>query len=76
MYHIQQNYAFLLFWIIFVEILRELHFLVKIVLSQEGALKYSEVLFLLTFLKGANPEENLNFFKQLFLIKPVKWGKY
>ena len=52
MYHIQQNHAFLLFWIIFVEILRELHFLVKIVLSQEWALKYSEVLFFLNFWKG------------------------
>ena len=28
--------------------------------------------FFLTCLKGANPEENLDFFKQLFLIKPVK----
>ena len=29
MYHLQLNYAFLLFWIIFVEIHRELHFLVQ-----------------------------------------------
>ena len=29
-------------------------------------------LFFMPFLKGANTEENLNLFKQLFLIKPVK----
>ena len=27
-------------------------------------------------LKAANPEENLDLFKQLYLIKPVKWDKY
>ena len=27
-------------------------------------------------LKRANPEENLDLFKQLFLIKPVKGDKY
>ena len=33
-------------------------------------------LFFLPCLKGANPEENLDLFKQLFLIKPVKGHKY
>ena len=41
-------------------------------LSQKGALKYSESLFFLTCLKRVNPEENLDLFKQTFLIKPVK----
>ena len=27
-------------------------------------------------LKEANPEENLDLFKQLFLIKPIKGDKY
>ncbi len=40
--------------------------------SQKGTLKYSESLFFLTSLKM----ENLDLFKQIFLIKPVKWGKY
>ena len=33
-------------------------------------------LFFLPCLKWANPEENLDLFKQLFLIKPVKGDKY
>ena len=45
-------------------------------LSQKGALKYSESLFFLAYLKPVNLEENLDLFKQLFLLKPVKWGKY
>ncbi len=36
----------------------------------------SECLLFLTGLKGANPEENLDMFKQIFLIKPVKGDKY
>ena len=40
------------------------------------ALKYSESLLFLPFLKGKNPEENLDLFKLLFWIKPVKWDKY
>ena len=39
-------------------------------------MKYSESLFFLPCLKGENPEENLDWFKQLFLIKPVKGDKY
>ena len=33
-------------------------------------------MFFITSWKGANPEENLDLFKQLFLVKPLKWGKY
>ena len=58
------------------EIHRELLFLVKKGLSQKRALKYLESLFFLPCLKGANPEENLDLFKQFFLIKPVKWDNY
>ena len=54
------------------EIHRELFFLDIKVTSQKRALKYSESLFFLPCLKGANPEENLDLFKQLFLIKTVK----
>ena len=56
MSHIQLNYAFLLFWSIFLEIHREPLFLVKKLLSPKGALKYSENLFFLTCLKRVNPE--------------------
>ena len=44
--------------------------------TQKSALKYSDGLFFLTCWKRVNPEENLDLFKQLFLIKPLKWGKY
>ncbi len=43
-----------------------------IVHCQKRALKYTESLFFLPCLKGANPELNLDLFKHLFLIKPVK----
>ena len=69
---IQLNYAFLLFWSINGENHRELFFLVKMWLSQKSALKYSENLIFLPCLKGVNPEENSDLFKQLFLNKPVK----
>ena len=75
MSHILLNYAFLLFWSILWEIHRELFFLDKKVTISKGALKYSESFFLLPCLKGANPEENLDLFKQLFLIKPVIGNK-
>ena len=42
-------------------------------LSQKRALKNSESLFFLPYLKGANPEENLDLFKQFFLKKTLKW---
>ena len=40
------------------------------------ALKYSESLLFLPCLKGKNCEENLDLFKLLFLIKPVKGDKF
>ena len=51
-------------------------FLFRPKIDQKQALKYSESLFFLPCLKEANPEENLDLFKQLFLIKPVKGVKY
>ena len=45
-------------------------------LSQRGALKYTECLFFLTCLKRVDLEKNLDLFNQLFLTEPVKWGKY
>ena len=74
--HIQLKYAFLLFWSIFGEIHREHLFLFQIWLSQKGAQKNSESFFSLRVWKGAHPEKNLDLFKQLFLIKPLKWDKY
>ena len=56
--------------------LRTFHFSPKKWLSQKGALKYSEFFFPYHVWKGANPEENLDLFKQLFLIKQVKGDKY
>ena len=50
--HIQLNYAFLLFWSIFGEIHRELHFLVQKWLSQKRAQKHWESFFLNKFEKG------------------------
>ena len=45
-------------------------------LSQKGALKYSEGFFPYHVWKAANPEENLDLIKQLFLIKQVKGDEY
>ena len=36
-------------------------------------MKYSESLFFLPFLKRKNSEKYLDLFKQIFLIKSVKW---
>ena len=45
-------------------------------LSQKGALKKTESFFPYHIWKGANPVENLDLFKQLFLIKQLKGDKY
>ena len=58
------------------EIHRVLLIKVKKGLSQKGILKYTESLLFLTYLKRENPEENLDLFKQLFLIEPIKVVKY
>ena len=75
MSHTLLNYAFLLFWSIFVEIHRELFFLDIKCLSQKRALKNSETWFFWPCLIGKNPAENLDLFKQMFLIKPVYGNK-
>ena len=76
MSHILLNNAFLLFLNILDEIQRELFFLdIKITLSEMN----TEILIKFVFLPGlkeAIPEENLDLFKQFFLIKPVKGDKY
>ena len=74
--HIQLNFAFLLFWSIFWEIHRELLFLVKKVTISEKSTEIIRNFFFLTCLKIENPDENLDLFKQIFLIKPVKGDKY
>ena len=43
---------------------------------QKRALKYLEIFFSYHVWQGANPLENLDLFKQMFLIKPVKGVKY
>ena len=48
---------------------------IKVTISKR-ALKYTESLLFLTCVKEKNPEENLDLFKLLFLIKPVKGVKY
>ena len=70
--HIQINYAFLLFWSILGEIHRKNLFLVKKVTFSERSIEKLRNLFNLILLERVNPEENLDLFKQLFLIKPVK----
>ena len=60
----------------FGEIRRELFFLdIKVTISETSTEIFREFFFL-PCLKVANPEENLDLFKQLFLIKPVKGDKY
>ena len=71
MSHKLLNYAFLLFWSIFVGNSQKS----KKWISQKRALKYLESLFFLPCLKGANPEEFF-LFKQLFFITPVKGDNY
>ena len=46
----------------------------KKMISQLRALKYSESLFFLPYLKGENPKENLDLFKQLFFNQTSKRG--
>ena len=76
MSHILLNYAFLLFWSILGEIYRELFFLdIKVTIAETHNGKGENPVFL-TNLKEANPEENMDLFKQQFLIKLVKGDKY
>ena len=59
--HIQLNYAFLLFWSIFVEIHRELLFLVKKVTSQKEAQNYLESWFFSISLKWGKSRGKFRF---------------
>ena len=76
MSHIQQNYALQLFWRIFGEIHRELFFLFHKLTISEKSMEILSHFFFKQVLKVENPAVYLDLFKQLFLIKPVKWGKY
>ena len=69
--HIQLNYVFRLFWSIFGKIHREFPFLIKKVTLSERSTKILRKLFFLTCLRRVNPDENLDLFKQMFLIKQV-----
>ena len=70
------NYAFLLFLRIFEEIRREFFILdIKVTISETITEILRKFVFL-PCLKEANPQEKLDLFKQLFLIKPVKGDKY
>ena len=48
-------------------------FVKKVTISKKEPCNTQKVCFSYHFWNRANPEENLDLFKQLFLIKPVKW---
>ena len=54
---------------------KHLFLAIKVTISETSTEIFRKVFFG-TCLKGANPEENLDFFKQLFLLKPVKGDQY
>ena len=57
------------------EIHREPFFLdIKVTISETSTEILRKFVFLTMFVKEANPEENLDLFKQLFLIKSCKSG--
>ena len=67
------NYAFLLFWSIFGEIHRKLFFLdIKVTKLRNEHWNSQKVCFSYHVWIGAKPVENLEIFKQFFLIKSVK----
>ena len=55
---------------------RELLFLVKIGYLRKVHWNTHKVCLFFNVWKGENTEENLDLFKQMFLIKPVKGDKY
>ncbi len=66
----------MLFWSIFGEIHRKRFFLdIKVNISETSTEILRKFAFLTMFERG-KPEENLDLFKQLFLIKQVKGDKY
>ena len=77
MSHLQQNYAFLLFWSIFGEIHWKPLFLVK---QLALSVRNSEILWKFVFLnkleKGQIQRKIWICCKQLFYYKPVKGDKY
>ena len=72
MSHIQLNYAIRLFWRIFGLIHWKLLFLFQKVTISERSTEILRKFVFLTSLKREKHEENLDLFKQLILIKPVK----
>ena len=69
MSHILLNHAFLLFW---GEIHREHFFLDKNVSISETGTEILRKFVFLSMFERTNPEENINLFKKLLFIKPVK----
>ena len=76
MNHILLNSAFLLFSSIFGEIHREIFFLDLKVFIADTSIKILRKFVFPTMLERCKPEEILDLFNQLFLIKPVKGDKY
>ena len=75
MSHILLNYAFLLFLSIYGEIHRELFFLdIKVTISETSTEILGKFVFL-PCLKGANPEKNLDLYKQLFFDQTSERGQ-
>ena len=76
MSHIQLNYVFLLFRSIFGLVHWKLLFLVqKVTISESSKEILRKFVFLNKFEKGQIQEENLDFFKQLFLDQTSKRGQ-
>ena len=76
MSHIQLNYAALLFWSIFGKIHGNILFIVKKFIISERSIELLRKCFSKQVWKVANPEENLDWFKQQFFIRQVKGDKY
>ncbi len=70
--HISPNYAFLLFWNFFVLIHSKFVLLFKkVTISERSTEIHRKFVFVKQVWKGANQEENLDLFNQLFFIKPI-----
>ena len=76
MSHIQTIYACLLFWSILGEIQSELLFFVKKVTFSERSTEILKKFVYLNTFEKVNSEEDMDLFKQPFLIKLVKGDKY
>ena len=74
--HIAKNIpscCFEVFWGKFIE---NFPFNINVTITEKSTEIFSQFFFLTIFENGANPEENLDLFKQLFLNKPVIEDKY